>query len=59
MTETKFSMEENQIEEQSLSNNDYIKDEAGNEEHCDKVLAKCEEGIEFPENLLGEHGNRK
>lgn len=59
INETELSMEDNQIEEQSLNNSDHIKDEAGNEEHCNKMLAKCEEEIELLEKLLGECGNRK
>jgi len=45
MNETKLSMEGSLIE--SLGNSDHVKDEAGNEEHCDKKLAKCKEEIEF------------
>ena len=59
MTEIELSVKENQIEEQSLNNNDHIKDEAGNEENCDKMLPKCEEEIELLKILLGECGNRK
>ena len=57
MNETKLSIEDNLIE--SLSNSDHVKDEAGNEEHCDKTLVKCKEEIELLENFLGECGNRK
>ena len=57
MNETKLFMEGSLIE--SLGNSDHVKDEAGNEEHCDKTLAKCKEEIEFLEKLLGGNGNRK
>jgi len=44
---------------ESLGNGDHVKDRAGNEEHCDKTLAKCKEEIELLEKLIGGNGNRK
>ena len=59
MIRTKFSMEDNQIEEQLLNTSNYTKNEARNEEHCDEMLARCEEEIELLEELLREPDNRE
>ena len=50
-------MEDNQINEQILNISNYTKNEAGNEEHYDEMLARCEEEIELLEELLWEPDN--
>ena len=52
-------MEDNQIEEQLLNTSNYTKNEVGNEEHCDEMLARCEEDIKLLEELLREPDSRE
>ena len=52
-------MEDNHIEEHLLNTSNYTKNEAGNEEHCDEMLPRCEEEIELLEELLREPKSRE
>ena len=54
-----MSFEDNQIEEQLLNISIYTKNEVGNEDHCDEMLARCEEEVELLEELLRELDSRE
>ena len=47
-------MEDNQIKERLLNISNYTKNEVGNEENYDEMLARCEEEVELLEELLRE-----
>ena len=59
MIRTKFPMEYNQIEQQLLNTSNYTKNEDGNEERCDEMIARCEEEIRLLEEFLRELDSRE
>ena len=59
MIRKKLSMENNQIEEQLLNTSNYTKNEDGNEERCDEMIARCEEEIRLLEEFLREPDSRE
>lgn len=50
-------MEDNQIKEWLLNISNYTRIEDGNGEHCDEMLARCEEDIELMKEFLREPNN--
>ena len=59
MIRTKFPMEYNQIEQQLLNTSNYTKNEDGNKERCDEMIARCEEEIRLLEEFLRELDSRE
>ena len=51
-------MEDNRIKEWLLNISNYTRIEAGNEEHYDEMISRCEEEIELLEEFLREPNNR-